>query len=284
MTAADYVNVYLNLYVGLEGDPWVKVRNYLQAGKGKQASNANSAFQKLTTALSKRLGRKDGKLPAEFEFEGYNFVRSSLERVFIGKGAPDELQDAIWLAATCGLIKRGSANQYVDDNLGVDCGGFVANYWGIGHPGPGKYAPFGSTGIKPRAFWDLNKSRRRRHASEIQVDDAAIFFQDVKNDDADISARQNADGSYDSSTGSQAFHIGLVGDVKWRTGTDNVNITIVDSSGGLNSSSGGSGVKVKSPVEVKSVVAKGYVYCPEGTNRIYFVGSERPAQPYWAYE
>ena len=43
MAAADYVNVYLNLYVGLDSNTMVKVRNYLQSGMGSQSSNAQNA-------------------------------------------------------------------------------------------------------------------------------------------------------------------------------------------------------------------------------------------------
>jgi hypothetical protein len=280
MNAADYVNVYLNLYVGLEGNTSVRIRNYLQAGQGNQSANAQRASGQLTAALSKKLGRS---LPPEFEFETYRFSRASLERTFIGKGAPDELQDTLWLAAECEMFASGQAQLYADMNLGIDCGGFVANYWGIGHPGPGSYAPFGSTGIKPRTFWEMNRSLRRAHASQIEVNDAAIFFKDVKNDDVDIKA-QMVGGKYDSSTGSQAFHIGLVGAVSWRPGTDDINLTIVESSGGLNASSGGNGVRVRPPIEVPTKVPKGYVFCADGSNRIYFVGPPRSPQPYWAYE
>ncbi len=285
MSASDYVDTYLYFY------SWVndtfaatRVRNYLQSGKGTQSTNATQALSKLTSGLVKLLGLPKGTwaLPETFDVQGDSYVTNSLKRVYSGKGAPDEIQDALWLASLCGLVDGSSLNTYADKNLGIDCGGFVANYWGLGHPTLSSYNPPGATGFLPRTFWGMFPNLRRRRPSEIRVDDAAIFFCDVKFNNPDVVAKKKSDGTYDTTSGSQAFHIGLVSDVSVAAGTNMVTLEIAESSG-AQASSGGNGVNVRSLGQVKVSVANNLVYCPDGANRIYFIGRPSPPQPYMPY-
>ena len=279
MSPSDYVDSYLRFYAWL-GDTFtaVRVRMYLQSGLDQQAINAQDAYGKLTAALAARLKLR-GALPAVFVVEGDKYVSTWLWRVYNGKGAPDEIQSVLWLASLCGLVDASTVHSYTDKYLGIDCGGFVANYWGIGQPTPTDPTPTGATGFKPRTFWGMNRGLRREHPSKIQVGDAAVFFRDVKGDNPDVAAQKKAGGGYDTSSGSQAFHIGLVSDVSWRAGTNRVSLEIAESSGAM-ASSGGNGVKVRSLGEVEAVVANKLVYCPDGGNRIYFVGCNGPPNPY----
>ena len=89
----------------------------------------------------------------------------------------------------CGLVDDKTLTTYGENILGIDCGGFVANYWGIGRPSETTRSPTGATGYKPRTIWGMFPSQQWRSAGEIQADDAAVFFQDVKFDDANISRR-----------------------------------------------------------------------------------------------
>src|SRR6185295_600937 len=134
------------------------------------------------TGLAKLAGGGNA-VPTVFSVQGDQYVTTSLWRVYHGKGAPNEIQDAIWLASLCGLVDEGTLAMYADNNLGIDCGGFVANYWGMGRPDPANPNPTGATGYKPRTIWGLYPGLRRKTAAEIRPDDAAVFFQDVKNDD-----------------------------------------------------------------------------------------------------
>ena len=146
-TPASYVNTYINIdfSVRVKGGPTQTVRgtirNYLQQGKGQQSVNAQDAQSKLFAAVAKKIGR--ASLPDEFTFEDYRFVRTNLERVFMGKGAPDEIQDAVWMASCVNLVTPDTLPSYCDKNLGIDCGGLTACYWGIGKPGPGSPRPYG---------------------------------------------------------------------------------------------------------------------------------------------
>jgi hypothetical protein len=283
MAASDYVETYLNVWCWVNDSfKATRIRNYLQSGKGTQAVRAAKAYAELTSGLAKLVGLGPGQpLPAVFEVQGDEYVATSLWRVYNGKGAPNEIQDAVWLASLCGLVDEGSLALYADNQMGIDCGGFVANYWGMGRPSLISPSPTGATGYKPRTIWGMFPGLRRKSANDIQVDDAAVFFQDVKFDDPNIAATQKADGSYDTNTGSQAFHIGLVSDVS-PAGANMVNLEISESSG-APASSGGNGVNVRTLGRVTATVAKGLVYCPDGANRIYFVGRQGAVSPYPPY-
>jgi hypothetical protein len=277
--AAEYVSRYLRLQVWYDkqSTTTIQVKNYLQSGMGPQAANAAGAYAKLTSALPKLVGKPPGNV---FEVDGEKYVKASLWRVYNGKGAPSEIQDALYLALLCGLLDGKGVQTYADSNLGTDCGGFVANYWGMGCPSEADLNPTGATGFKPRTIWGMFPKLQRKTAGEIEADDAAVFFKDVKNDDPNIAAQPNlAGGGYDSSTGSQAFHIGVVQSATAIGGTDQVELTIAESSG-ARASSGGTGVNVRSLGQVKTTVSKGLVWCPDGQNRIYFVGNDGPVSSY----
>ena len=281
MSASEYVRTYLQLPVwkNEESTTPISVRNYLQSGMGGQSTRAANAYAQLIAALPKQLDTPGRSLPATFQVRGDQYVTTSLWRVYNGKGTPTEIQEALWLALICGLVNEATLSTYVDNNLGIDCGGFVANYWGIGAPSVSAPNPTGATGFKPRTIWGMFPKLQRKSAGEIEEDDAAIFFKDVKNDDPNIAAQPKAGGGYDPATGSQAFHIGVVSSVTAIAGTNQVDLDIAESSG-AKASSGGNGVNVRSLGQVTATVAKGLVYCPDGNNRIYFTGKQGAVTPY----
>ena len=281
MAASDYVRTYLQLWCWIhETFTVAQVRNYLQAGMGTQSARAASAYSQLLSALPKLAGLANGQaLPGVFEVNGDKYLATSLWRVYHGKGSPDEIQDALFLASLCGLVNDATLVAYADSNLGVDCGGFVANYWGMGRPSLTSLNPTGATGFKPRTIWGMFPSLRRKTASEIQEDDAAIFFKDVVSDNPDIAAQPSSGGGYTQGSGSQAFHIGLVSGVTPIAGTSKVELEISESSG-APASSGGNGVNIRSLGQVTATVANGLVYCLDGTNRIYFTGRQGTVSPY----
>jgi len=280
MAASDYVNAYLQFWCWVNDTfTMASVRNYLQDGMGGQSTRAGQAYASLMAALPKLVGLPAGKpLPENFEVKGDKYIRTSLWRVYHGKGAPDEIQDAIYLASLCNLVGASTLGAYADNNLGIDCGGFVANYWGIGHPNSTTPSPTGATGYLPRTIWGLAASLRRKSASEIQPNDAAVFFKDVKDNNPDIPA-QKVNGSFDTSSGSQAFHIGVVSSVTVVGGGNQISLEIAESSG-ATASSGGNGVNVRSLGTVTATVAKGLVYCMDGQNRVYFTGKQGSVSPY----
>lgn len=280
MPASSYVRTYLEIWTWINDTYTVaRIRNYLQDGKAPQSDRAAAAYSRLVQALRRQPGLTSGPLPAVFTVQGDQYASMSLWRVYHGKGAPDEIQDALWLASVCGLVDENNLATYCDQNLGIDCGGFVANYWGIGRPSLTQPNPNGATGFKPRTIWGLAPSLRRARPEDIAVDDAAIFFQDVKNDDPNIAAHQIAGGGYDTTSGSQAFHIGLVSAVSVVPGSTDINLEIAESSG-ATAASGGNGVNVRPLGRVSTTVARHLVWCPSGRNRIYFTGKQGNVSPY----
>ena len=284
MTPEEYVGVYLNLWCWI-GDVFTaaRVRNYLQNGKAPQSPRAQSAHATLLTEVGKLAGLGSGRtLPAIFDVNGDKYVKISLQRVYEGKGAPDEIQDALWLASLAGLVDDTNLATYVDSNLGVDCGGFVANYWGLGHPTTRNPNPTGATGFLPRTIWN-SYGPHRASAGQIKAGDAAVFFKDVKNNNPNIAATKTSSGAYDTSSGSQAFHIGVVASTTQVFGDGSVSLDIAESSGAL-AASRGNGVNVRSLGIVRPTVANGLVYCMDGTNRIYFTAkpaTASPSMPQW---
>ncbi len=282
MSAKEYVQTYLHLQVWKDEmfTTILPVQNYLISGKNAKAAKAAVEYAKLISGVAKLAGQPGKPLPKVFEVQKEKYVTTSLWRVYNGKGAPNEIQDALWLALLCGLVKESTLFSYIDTNLGMDCGGFVANYFGIGRPSPTDPDAEGATGYSPRTIWGRNPNQRRKAAGEIQVDDAAIFFEDVRNDDPNIMAQKGSDGAYNRNTGSQASHIAVVTGINVIAATGQVNLEIAESSGAKAAVSAGNGVNVRSLNGVKATVAKGLVYVMSGDHRVYFVGPKETPNPY----
>jgi hypothetical protein len=286
MPAREYVNAYLDLLCRVrERRIPVAVRMYLQDNPGHRSRQAQQARQ-AHSALTSRIPSLPGYVastptPGGFQVQGKQYLSHSISRVFIGKGAPNEIQDTIYLASLCNLVDVGTLAAYANLNLGMDCGGFVANYWGIGRPTLTHHNPTGSDGFKPRWIWDAYRACRRTTLDEIQPDDAAVFFDHVYNENPSIPAPL-VNGVYDTTRGSKAFHIGVVAAKTAVAGSNRVTLEIAESSGGP-ARGGGDGVNVRSLGQVTATVSHGLVYCPEGNNRIYFVGRPNANPPYLPY-
>ena len=127
-----YPAVYLNIPAPMgdrQSTQMVLVRNYLQSGKGDQSTRAEAARDALARKIGEELGLKGPTLPLNFKIDDYNISSLSFRRVFLGKGAPDEIQDVLWLAARYKLVDRLNVQGYCDRNLGIDFGGFVSYLW-----------------------------------------------------------------------------------------------------------------------------------------------------------
>ena len=282
MQPGSYVDCYLNMYHYTRDNTAVRIgiRNYLQDGLGQQSVNAKALEMKLVGAINRKLGRS-GALPATFDILQYVYITNNLRRVFMGKGAPDEIQDCLWLLDQLELINATTVESICDRNLGVDCGGFVANYWGIGRPSAGDVAPIGWSGFKPRTLWEMKAAHRRQHRSHVEMGDAAIFFSHVKGDDPSKAAKALGGGAYDTSTGSKAFHIALVDDLV-PIGSDGQRVWLgISESSGAQRTDGYNGVKMRVGTYLIRE-ANNLVFCfDEDTgNRIYFVGPGGPIQSY----
>ncbi len=279
MTPEQYTESYAGMWtwiVATNNEPVytaAPIRNYLQnnlesAGTKAQAQRAQAAYADLSRAIAKRLGRAPGPT---FTIGEDTYVLLSLQRVFWGKGAPSEVQDALWLATLLDVVTAADVTRYCYESLGVDCGGFVANYWGFGKPSTTDLKPTGYAGMLPRDFWSEAGNRRRSRPDQIRQGDAVIFFEGkVAGNDPSTRAPKKSDGSYDTTQGTKAFHIGLVARVG-ATGDKVMQLRIAESSGSP-SMYAGNGVNARDVNIQSTTVAGGLVGCAlSAAERIYFV-------------
>ena len=268
MSPSEYVNVYVKLPAYFDNGDVTKVSilNYLQSGLGTQSQRAQAAQNALFSAISKDNGFPHG-LPASFDIDGTTVLRNALSRVFMGKGAPDEIQTALWLASKYDLVSSSTSWTYCSKNLGVDCGGFVANYWGIGKPTTDARDPFGWSGFKPRTLWNTNRALRRGSVGDIQVGDAVVFFRKVQSNNPDL-------------TGSEAFHIGVVSYILEGDSSDQLQLWIAESSGAVRND-GANGVNERKigAVTLKQAVQLVYFEASDSV-RGYFLGPATAPTPY----
>jgi hypothetical protein len=292
-TPADFTRVYAQMFTWFwNGNDWVPRRapivNYLQHNDSTQDRSAAGAQRTLRALLPGATGNPNVNRVKTFNYNDYDYINNSISRCFIGKACPWEIQETLQLASEVGAVAESNLLEYCRSSLGVDCGGFVANYWGEACPHMGAVAPAGWDGILPRGFWSNVQiwpdvmSRRRQRASNVQPGDAAIFFKDVKDNNPDIVKQRDSAGRLIQGTGSEAFHIGLVNGVGY-AGDDFTSLEIADSSGKA-SIYGGTGVNVRAASVVSTGQSGKWVYCQVGENeRVYFVGPPSGWGPETAY-
>jgi len=278
---ANYAIDYADLWSWLpSGGDWdyvgTPVLSYLQSGMGAISTNAKAMHQALLRRLAAK-GKPSFVNAKTFNFGDFDYINLSITRTFIGKACPWEIQETLQLAGQLGLVRPDSAFTFCVSNLGVDCGGFVANYWGVGVPHLKWLEPPGAWGISPRSFWsDLRTwpdvmTRRRASAAQVRPGDAAVFFKDIVDDNPDRAKQRDGSGKLIAGTGSEAFHIGVVQDVGAAGGS--FTKLVVAESSGARSIFGGNGVNVRSPALRRSGVSMGkWVYAEVGAGeRIHFV-------------
>ena len=255
---------------------------YLQNGQkgNSRASNASNALTQYSNKLA--LATYGGIMNFKtFSYEGYDYIPNSIRRTFMGKASPWEIQETLQLGSLIGAVSPNNVYRYCIENIGVDCGGFVANYWGISCPHMSNAAPNGWNGISPRTFWVEGIKRRRQSASSIAVGDAAVFFKDMLNDNPDKAKSRDKGGNLIEGTGSEAFHIGVVSSIEV-SGSDISSLSIAESSGSP-SSYGSDGVNVRAARISGTGKSSSYVHAKAGSNEwIFFVapppgaGAEMP--------
>ncbi len=283
---ADYAASYANLATWVwdpDANEWgvraAPIVNYLQNEKGQQSVRAQAAYAQLTRKLPAATGIPDVNTRKTFNFNEYDYINHSIKRCFLGKACPWEIQETLQLASEVGLVTGANVGDYCRTSLGVDCGGFVANYWGEACPHMTAVSPLGWDGILVRFFWTNGVfsdaiARRRVDGESVRPGDAAIFFKDIVNNNPDQKKERDSHGQLIEGTGSEAFHIGVVNAVGYSGGF--TKLQIAQSAGGAVTSLGGNGVGVEDKTIVGSGKSgkkhDGWVYCQTGSNEwIYFV-------------
>ncbi len=178
MTPEEYAKRYLNLSALLEDFSIceVKIDRYLNSGalyskdpevvKGAstRAKQAQAAYNRLYHAIAAELGGKNKSVPLTFKIGQIALTLMGVKRCFDGKGSPREIRNVLWLASRYGHLEWATAQAYCTNNLGLDCNGFTANYWGL--------VPDNVS------TWDFDKNSRKSF-DDIQAGDAIIFYKSL---------------------------------------------------------------------------------------------------------
>ena len=136
MSPLDYMNAYLNLPVILdnwEGDV-ASIDMYLNHGIQPRSGVAWKAGDQLISEMSRETKTSWGS--AQFTIDDFPIRAINIRRAFMGKGSPQDLKDAVWLAHRYGFVKNPerprsgalTVAQYCRAYTGLDCNGFVGNY------------------------------------------------------------------------------------------------------------------------------------------------------------
>lgn len=210
MLPSVYAENYLHLTADLHGQvAEVAIDKYLNAGiKGQhdavphpndyRANRAIAEKDRLLGAIKNDLHIR-GHVPQMFEVDSFSFKLMDVVMPFFGKGSPSNIRDVLYLAAKYNHLAPGTAQQYCNQYLGLDCNGFVGNFWGI-NP---------STAI---AGYD---NHRRHEFDDVASGDALIF--------------------YHAGTTGSPYHIAAVDSVQSLDGADarhaTLNFTVTQSAG-----------------------------------------------------
>lgn len=135
----EYAKRYHNLVIR---DPAQKLNEIVNITRYQNGVRDHTTAERaaLFNCLEKIL--KIGNLPPTFRFPvgdvmgcSEQFYKKGLERAYNGKGSPVEMEEALRLAYRCGRIgpktQYRTLTEYARNFLGLDCNGFVGNFWGL---------------------------------------------------------------------------------------------------------------------------------------------------------
>jgi hypothetical protein len=132
MTPSEYADRYRNLTVGFtDGDVTVTIQRYHLGGPDDEKDRLVQAVKEHIRAELKR--DPDFKLSLivneDTSTATYKEVAPHLVGPFTGKGSPEDCQIAAQLAVLTKRTSKENLRRYCDDHLGLDCSGFVGNYF-----------------------------------------------------------------------------------------------------------------------------------------------------------
>jgi len=255
MTPTEYADLYLKLTTVLDNDLIVTVAidKYLQNNGSTRNKNGLAAKDAIIGAMAAET--KTTWAARTYNIGGYVVGKVDTACVFMGKGSPNEVADAVWLASRYGLIKIDPPRKnrsgvptrtltgFCDDCVGLDCNGFVNNYLGFDRD-------------KSIDTYDVNYPKSRRQTlREVVAGDVLLF---IEEDDA---TAKNAKAGRPA--GTLYKHIAMIDQVT-AVGQDQLQLTLVQSSGG------NVGLHVSTSTVKVASHGKG-VYYRSGTRSAYIV-------------
>lgn len=139
----DYLKRYHSMIVQLDDSmQYMKLRKYVSGSSGA-AWDARTPIINGLIAETKAAGKPASWVSSSFFVADgvieYEIPALNIIHAYTGKGSPSEISDAVWMAHRFGQIinpKKPKASAvplqtYADYYLGLDCNGFVGNYFGI---------------------------------------------------------------------------------------------------------------------------------------------------------
>jgi hypothetical protein len=174
MSPSDYVDEYIGMNVGLDDESqWpVCVDQYLSNTGNQKVINAGRVRDVLINAMARETGTSH--ISSTFAIDGETVSRMGMMRSSWGKGSPDEVGDFLWIASRYGLIHLReprpnhtgihalTLQHFADTYLGMDCNGFLVNYY--------------NTRAREWIGSYDNAHLRRKSIDEIQPRDAMIYL------------------------------------------------------------------------------------------------------------
>ena len=251
MTPSQYADRYLTLPTMLDNGQVATVRidKYLQNNGSKRNKNGLAAKDAIIGAMVAETKTSWGA--TTFTIDGWPVNKVGVAYVFMGKGSPYEISDALWLASRYGLIRIDSEREnhtgvatrtldgFCDDCVGLDCNGFVNNFLSFSRD-------------KSIDTYDVNYPKARRQSVEdVQANDVLVF---VEEDDA---------AAKSTKAGRSYPHIALI-DAVAPAGKDQLTLTVVQSSGGEV------GLHVSTDVKIFANHGKG-IFFTSGVRKAYVV-------------
>src|SRR5215471_5004256 len=130
---SEYADVYRNLEVGFaDGSVKVAIQRYHIGDPDGEAELLVQAGKEYMQAQQK----KDPDFTLDLIINGqaesvstYNEVKGHVVAPFWGKGSPEDCQIAAQLAVLTKRTTKENLPRYCDQHMGIDCNGFVGNYF-----------------------------------------------------------------------------------------------------------------------------------------------------------
>jgi hypothetical protein len=155
-------SAYLDLKAMLDDATLVtlKIDRYLNNGlKLQRNKDAERAKDSLLNRIAGEL-KVPYPGPLTFPIDGVTYNRLNLQRVFSGKGSPEDIRNVVRLASRFQLTDAKTVGQYCTKNIGLDCNGFAGNFWGI----------------DPNTSIHKYDVKRRQAVADVAAGDAMIFY------------------------------------------------------------------------------------------------------------
>jgi hypothetical protein len=112
---------------------FVALYNYLQIGTptGPKTVNVWRYYIKSGEAEHERRKTELGKIKDAAAKKGRQYPRTLYQRVWSGKGSPSDIRAVLENGVLTGVLKDDTKviQEFVDQNIGVDCGGFVSSFF-----------------------------------------------------------------------------------------------------------------------------------------------------------